>query len=106
MNPIFVPIILGVAVFTMIVFLRKYDNDERMAMIEKGLDPNAPMPVKTSGVLRFALLAIGIGLGILVGYFIVEFTQLTEQVTVAITIIFGGLALLLAYYIEQKQKDS
>lgn len=105
MDPILVPIILGVAVFTMIIFLRKYENDERMAMIEKGLDLNVPKPVKSSGVLRFALLAIGVGLGVLIGYFIVEYSRFDEAVAVATTIIFGGLGLLLAYFIEQKQKN-
>ncbi|MFZ6664089.1 DUF6249 domain-containing protein [Peijinzhouia sedimentorum] len=103
MSPLFIPIILGIAVFTMVIFLRKYENDERMAMIDKGLDPNVPKPEKSSGVLRFALLAIGVGFGILIGYLIVETTDLDEQVTVATTIIFGGLGLLLAYFLEQKQ---
>lgn len=37
---IFLPIILTLGAYIMVVFLRKYQNIERMAMIEKGVSPD------------------------------------------------------------------
>jgi hypothetical protein len=97
-------------------------------MIEKGLEP----PRKRSngfGTLRFALLAIGVGLGILIAFLIVQAIpvdpeSLTRTLEVideerieynggngiegaiysANILIFGGLGLLSAYIIHRKQK--
>ncbi len=33
---VFIPIVSIISIIVMIVYLRKYENDERMAMIEKG----------------------------------------------------------------------
>src|SRR5688572_32934772 len=36
-----IPIIAIIGTFVMIIYLRKYDNQERMAMIDKGVDPKS-----------------------------------------------------------------
>ena len=109
MNPgvigVFIPIIATVGAFIMIVYIRKFENMERMAIIEKGLDPNlfrkdksAPAPV-----LRWALLLIGSGLGLFVGYFFDEIFRMEGTGYFGGIMIFGGLGLLLAYLIEEKK---
>jgi len=125
---VLVPITLFLGLFTTLVFIRKYQNDERMAMIEKGLEP-ARKRSNGFGTLRFALLAIGVGLGILVAFLIVQAIpvdpeSLTRTLEVvdeehieyhggngiagaiysANILIFGGLGLLSAYLIHRKQK--
>jgi hypothetical protein len=126
---VLVPISLFIGLFTMIVFLRKYENDERMAMIEKGMEPGVRKKSNGFGTLRFALLAIGVGLGILVAFLILqaipvdpESLKSTLQVIddehieynggdgigtaiyMSNILIFGGLGLLSAYLIARKQK--
>ena len=36
---VFIPIVAIIGGIIMIIFLRKYENDERMNMIEKGMNP-------------------------------------------------------------------
>jgi len=100
---VFIPIIAVIGGITMIIFLRYYENMERMAMIEKGLNPNLPKPnkINPSTTLRFALLAIGAGLGILFGSLLTNAFGLVEEVAYfSMILIFGGLGLLASYAFE------
>jgi hypothetical protein len=102
---IMIPIIGIVGLFTMIIYLRKYENEERMAMIDKGVSPD--MFVKklrdTSVSLRFSLLMIGVGLGILLGYFLDRQFGMDEVGYFSMLFIFGGIGLGAAYVIEENK---
>jgi hypothetical protein len=103
---ILVPIAFFIGVFTMIIFLRKYENDERMAMIEKGMNPVNTAKPKTnpSGTLRFALLAIGAGVGLLVGNTLEKANLVDDEVAYfSMVLLFGGLGLLVSYLIQLRQ---
>ena len=62
--------LFSIGTLIMIVYLRKYTNIERMALIEKGENPYQVKQTNTSVPLRFSLLLIGFGLGLLIGYFL------------------------------------
>ena len=64
--------IFSVGTLVMIVYIRKYANMERMALIEKGEQPFQIKQSNTSIPLRFSLLLIGLGLGLLLAYIIEE----------------------------------
>lgn len=102
---ILLPIIISLGAFVMIVYIRKFDNIERMAIIEKGLDPNFFKRDKSSPspVLRWALLLIGAGLGLFMGYFLDELFRTDDVGYFSMLMIFGGLGLVLAYMIEEKR---
>ncbi len=105
---ILVPITLFIGLFTMIIFLRKYENEERMAMIEKGIDPTNKTKPRTnpSGTLRFALLAIGAGIGLLVGNMLEKANLVEEEVAYfSMVLLFGGMGLLVSYLIQLKQDE-
>ncbi len=105
---ILVPITLFIGVFTMIIFLRKYENEERMAMIEKGINPGSvnKQRVNPSGTLRFALLAIGAGIGLLVGSVLENTMRFEEGIAyTAMVLLFGGLGLLTSYLIQLRQDE-
>ena len=107
---VLVPISLFLGGFTAIIFLRKYENDERMAMIEKGMEPSRKKKGNSFGTLRFALMAIGIGLGILAAFIIMRILGTDDDtVTGAIypstILIFGGAGLLLAYFMNNRKKE-
>ena len=87
----------------MIVFIRKYSNIERMALIEKGENPYQVKQSNTSVPLRFALLFIGFGLGLLIGYFLDMAFGMEEVAYFSMIFIFGGGGLGLAYLIEEKK---
>ncbi|MBX2965847.1 MAG: hypothetical protein KF845_06855 [Cyclobacteriaceae bacterium] len=108
---VMIPIVALVGAFVMTVYLRRYENAERMAMIEKGVDPSLftarKRPRTTSGVLRASLLLIGIGFGFLGGLIWDEVISSRfgygPLPYFTMIFIFGGLGLLIAYFIEEKK---
>lgn len=104
---IFIPLTLIIGVCWMVVYLRRFENAERMAMIEKGVSAELltrkKRPSNSSAPLRASLLLIGAGIGILLGYFL-DYSWDTEAVGyLSMLFIFGGLGLGLAYVIEEKK---
>jgi F0F1-type ATP synthase assembly protein I len=103
---VMIPIIAIIGVFTMIVYLRKYENQERMAMIDKGVDPqffNVKKQRNNSLPLRISLLLIGGGVGLLLGYFLDRAFYMEEVAYFSMLFIFGGLGLGASYLIEEKK---
>jgi hypothetical protein len=103
---VMVPIVGMIGAFIMIVYLRKYQNEERMAMIEKGVDPqlfNIKRSRNTSGPLRASLLLIGGGIGLLLGHFLDESFNMEEVGYFSMLFIFGGIGLGASYLIEEKK---
>jgi hypothetical protein len=102
---VMIPIVAIIGGLTMIIFLRYYENVERMAMIEKGLNPFQHKPkqrLNPSVTLRFALLSIGAGFGFLFGSILSTMSSsLPEEVAYfSMILIFGGLGLLASYIVE------
>jgi hypothetical protein len=103
---VMIPIVTVIGLFVMIIHLRKYENQERMAMIEKGVGPeflNIRRESNPSLPLRTSLLFIGIGLGLLTGYFLDRSFDMEKVAYFSMTFIFGGMGLGLAYLIEEKK---
>lgn len=105
---IMLPIVSVVSIVIMVVYLRRYENKERMAMIEKGVNPEIfrRQGGGTSGTLRFSLLLMGVGLGFLVGYFLDRTFDMREVGYFSMLFIFGGIGLGLAYFIEESKLKS
>lgn len=91
-------------------------NKERLALIEKGADASLfntgkePSQVGNSlsrifSVLKFGLFFIGIGLGILAGYFISMAGMGEGAAYPSMIFLFGGLGLIVYYLITRKNKD-
>lgn len=102
---IMIPIAGIVGAYVMIVYLRRYENTERMSMIEKGVDPTlfTRKPRSTAGSLRAGLLLMGGGLGFLIGYFLDRAFYMDEVGYFSMLFIFGGAGLLASYLIEEKK---
>jgi len=105
-----VPIVLFICTFAMIFGIRYLINKERMALIERGINPkdgqSAPKPFLS---LKFGLLLVGLGLGLLVSLFTVIKTGMREEDAAALYFgclsIGGGLGLICSYVIEKKWLD-
>lgn len=95
--------IFSIGTLVMIVYIRKYANMERMALIEKGEQPFQIKQSNTSIPLRFSLLLIGLGLGLLIGYFMDALFGMEEVAYFSMILVFGGGGLGLAYIIEEKK---
>ena len=101
---IMVPIIISLGAFVMVIYIRKFDNLERMAIIDKGLSPDLFKKERsTSGALRASLLLLGAGAGLLMGYWLDKTFGMEEIAYFSMLFIFGGIGLGLAYLIEEKK---
>lgn len=101
---VMIPIIFLVGIFIVVVYLRKYQNIERMAIIDKGLDPALFKVERSSAItLRLSLLLIGVGIGFLLGYWLDHTFDMEEVAYFSMLFIFGGLGLGIAYMIEEKK---
>ena len=101
---IMLPIIISLGAFVMVGYIRKFVSLERMAIIEKGLNPDLFKTEKSaSGTLRASLLLIGIGIGFLVGYWLDRTFDMDEVGYFSMLFIMGGLGLGLAYIVEEKK---
>lgn len=117
MEEILVPITFFISTFAMVFGIRYLSNKEKMAMIERGIDPGikkaTPKPFLS---LKFGLLLVGLGIGLLVALFTVRgvfgpnMSDAEEGQSVAIYFgcigIFGGLGLITSYIIEKKWLDN
>ena len=102
---VFIPIVAIIGFVVMMYYLRKFENAEKMAMIDKGMSPADLKRPKEEGfgTLRFALLLIGAGLGFLAGYFLEENTRMNEVAYFSMLFLFGGIGLVVAYLVQQKR---
>lgn len=98
-------IILSVSGLVTLVFMRKYSNDEKMAMIEKGINPGEMVVRRSTALwpLRFSLLFIGAGIGLFIGYFLDINFRMEEVAYFSMLFIFGGAGLGISYIIEEKR---
>jgi hypothetical protein len=102
---VMIPIIGIIGAVIMVIYLRRFQNEERMAMIDKGVDPSlfTQKTRNTSGALRASLLLIGSGIGLLLGYFLNYHFDMEEVGYFSMLLIFGGAGLGTAYIIEEKK---
>lgn len=83
---------------------------ERMSMMEKGVDPATFMtPRKTNNyALKYGILLIGIALGILLGKYLAStslFMYEEEAAYFSMIFLFGGLSLVVYYFMEKKMRS-
>ncbi len=107
-----VPITLFIGAFAMVFGIRYLINKEKMAMIERGMEPVLTRPAiapKPFLSLKFGLLLVGLGIGLIAALFIAKMTNLSEEESVAVYFgflaIFGGIGLIVSYIIEKSWLD-
>jgi hypothetical protein len=108
---LFIPIVISLGFFVVMIVMRHYDHAEKMSMIEKGMSPElsrfnfkffAPSKYRP---LRFGLVFLGSGLGIIVGSLIEHALHTnTPEFHFGGVLLFGGLGLLVAYIIQNKNE--
>jgi len=108
-------IIVSVALFTMIFGIVYLVKREKMAMIERGMDPRSYKQRSTPFLtLKAGLLLIGAGAGLFLA-FVLDNTAFKHNgdfdsdanvaIYFSLIAIFGGLGLFLSYLIEKKHND-
>ncbi|MFY0625475.1 MAG: hypothetical protein JXR07_04215 [Reichenbachiella sp.] len=103
---IVVPVVLFLSVAAVLIVYRKFANEERLALIDKGSDAKIfQSDSNAKPALRFSLLLIGAGLGILMGNILSGMFREEEAAYFSMIFLFGGFGLLTAYFIEKKSND-
>ncbi len=102
-----VPILVPISLFAMILGLVYIKIKEKMAMIEKGMNPkefaNRPAPYRN---LKNGLLLLGAGIGLALAYVITQYVLHDEEnpaLWFALIGIGGGLGLISSYRIEKRE---
>lgn len=103
---VLIPLIIFVVIFGIVFVVVSARNRERMAMIEKDVNPKdfiTPRTPNTHGILKWALLLVGLGFGIFIGGLLEAYTAIEEEPAYfASALFFGGLGLFSAYLISRK----
>jgi O-antigen/teichoic acid export membrane protein len=101
-----IPILISLGAFAMIFGISYLANREKMAMIEKGMNPKS-LRRTAPRYLKWGLLLIGAGLGLLLAFLIdtLMIPRAVEPVAVYFSLIAigGGLGLVASYKMEQKE---
>lgn len=104
-------ILIPLALFAMIFGIVYLAKRERMAMIERGMDPRRYKPQSAPFQnLKWGLLLIGAGLGLFLAYLLdrtvfMKTQEDNEAVYFAMIALFGGIGLFTSYLIEKKEAD-
>ena len=81
-------------------------NKERLALIEKGADPELfkqkTEPNSGYGTFKLGLFLIGIALGIVAGYFLHESGMDESAAYFSMIFLFGGIGLVISFLLKEK----
>lgn len=91
--------------FGLIFYYLHTRNKQRLTMLEKGVDPKTFCPRPTANKyasLKWSLLLIGVALGLLFASILDTSNALNEGAQFAMVLFFGGLGLLVYYFIIRK----
>ena len=104
-----IPIVLFVSIATVLIVFRKFMNEERIAMIEKGVDAKlfSSKGMNTFSALKIGLLLIGAGTGLFLGAMLDNYRIIQEEAAYfSMLLIFGGIGLFVAHLIESKARKN
>lgn len=109
MEEIIVPIVFFASIFGIVYVFLSTRHRERIALIEKGADPeiykNAFKGNRVNSfTLKLGLTAVGIALGILLGAILTAiFPGIKEEVAnISMIFLFGGSAMIASYFLERR----
>lgn len=106
---ILIPLVIFATIFGVVYVIISARNRERMAMIEKGVNPKDFMIERrpnSYGVVKWALLLAGIGFGLFIGSLLEAYTSIQEEPAYfASALFFGGAGLFIAFLIAKKAED-
>ena len=108
LEEILIPLFVFAAAFGIVYVIFSARNRERMALIEKGINPlEFKQKTNTSGILKWALLLVGVGLGLFLASILDTYTELPDEATYfACALLFGGLGLALAFMISKRSEEN
>lgn len=108
MEAVLIPLIVFSSIFGIAYVFLNTRNKERLSLIEKGADASLFATKKnhrSNLTLKFGMLAVGIGIGILIASILESYTILDDEVAYpSMIFLFGGLFLVANAMIEKKDR--
>jgi drug/metabolite transporter (DMT)-like permease len=101
-------IIVPIAAFAMTFGIVYLNRRERMAMIERGMDPRTYKPrAAPYQNLKWGMLFIGAGIGLFIAYILSNTLFAKDDsgnpaIYISLVTLFGGLGLFVSFLIERK----
>ena len=109
MDDFLIVLVIFAALFGIVWVIASSRNRERMAMIEKGVNPKEFMTDRrpnSYGILKWALLLVGIGFGLFIGSLLEAYTSISEESAYfACALFFGGAGLFMAFLIAKNAEE-
>jgi hypothetical protein len=104
-----IPILVSLGAFAMVFGIVYLAKKERLAMIEKGMNPRERTRRSAPGYLKWGMLLIGAGAGLLLA-FLIDTTMIPHEIEPAavyfsLIAIGGGVGLVGSYRIDKKDAD-
>ena len=103
---VLVPILVPISMFAMIFGIFYLRSQEKMGMIERGMDPRSSVskPFNHSYTLTAGFLLAGAGLGLFLADYIANQHPGDNSTAtyMSLAALFGGIGLLIAYFVERK----
>ena len=109
MEAVLIPLIVFSSIFGIFYVYLNTRNKERLALIEKGADASLFATKKNNKfnlTLKIGMLAVGIGIGILIGSLLSSYTTLSEEVAFpSMIFLFGGMFLVANAIIDRQDRN-
>lgn len=105
---LFVSIAAFAGIFGIVYVFLMTRHRERMSMLEKGVNASIFFSKNNtkSQTLKFGMLCVGVAIGILIGNVLSESFYFEDSVAfLSMIFLFGGLSLILNFFIDRKIKD-
>jgi len=112
MNPetlgVLVPFAFFALVFGSLYVHLTTRNKERLALIEKGADPELfkakAQPDSGNKVIKVGIFLIGIAIGIIAGYFLEQTGMDEVPAYFSMIFLFGGIGLVISHYLQKNKQ--
>ncbi|MFI5186673.1 MAG: DUF6249 domain-containing protein [Chitinophagales bacterium] len=104
-----IPIVMFAGGFAMVFGIVYLKTRQNLAMIEKGMNPKEQVKRSAPGYLKWGMLLIGSGIGLLLAFLVdtLMIPREVEPVAVYFSLIAigGGLGLVASYRIDKKELE-
>lgn len=97
--------VLPVTILLIVYYIQKAKIRERMQLLEKGIDISLLQKKDSpfNNILMWGMLSTGVGLGLLIGFLLIEQGIFKDDAIMGIlAILFGGIGLTIYYFINKR----
>jgi len=104
---ILVPMTVFACIFGVFYVFFTTRNKERLAMIDKGANPDIFAARRSRWGIKIGLMAMGIATGVLMGQMIAHFSIMDEEpATLSMIFLWAGAGLVLEHFLAKKEEKN